>query len=168
MEGFITVKEAAERSGYDDSSIRRLIKAGKLQATTIGTAYAIDAASFEVWLPTATIIPKGWVTMKWAAAKSGIAETTLRKMGKNGKLAEIRNGSRVYVEMAAVEAIATNYDATEARRENGRKRAAAKEGVKRQERTAVTLSDDPPCRITERMMGALQMKARVMDIARWY
>jgi excisionase family DNA binding protein len=166
----MTIRKVSEQSGVSYDNVRRAIKAGALEASPVGKTYAISEEAFQAWLPTARIVAPGYVTLKWAAAKSGIAETTIRKMAASDKIASQRVNGKVYVNAAEVEALSLTYDANEARRENGRKQAALREGVKREERRVITTSDDPPqgMAITERMMGALQMKARVCDIAGWY
>jgi len=46
----ITVKEAAERSGYHPEYIRRLIRDGKIAAEKLGTVYLVDAESLQAYL----------------------------------------------------------------------------------------------------------------------
>lgn len=161
----MTIRKVAEESGVSYDNVRRAIKAGHLEASAIGKTYAITQEAYEAWLPTARVVDPGYVTLKWAAEKSGIAETTLRKMAASDKIASQRVNGKVYVNAAEVETLSLTYDANEARRENGRRQASLKEGARREERKAITQHADPPgMRITPEMMGAIMLMATVDNI----
>ncbi len=50
MPEWISVKEAAEISGYHPDYVRRLVRQGKLEAERKGPMYWIDRASLEAYL----------------------------------------------------------------------------------------------------------------------
>jgi len=45
-----SVKEAAERTGYHEEHLRRLIREGKIEAVKIGPAYLIRVDSLEAYI----------------------------------------------------------------------------------------------------------------------
>jgi excisionase family DNA binding protein len=46
----LSIKEAAERTGYNEEYVRRLIRQGKLEAVKVGPSYLIRAGSLERYL----------------------------------------------------------------------------------------------------------------------
>ena len=46
----LTVREAAQKTGYNEEYLRRLIRAGKIEAMKFGSVYLIKAESLEAYL----------------------------------------------------------------------------------------------------------------------
>lgn len=45
-----TIKEASEKTGYNEEHLRRLIRQGKIQATKVGPTYLIHAESLDKYM----------------------------------------------------------------------------------------------------------------------
>ncbi len=45
-----TIKEASQKTGYNEEYLRRLIRQNKIEATKIGTMYLIDIQSLEKYI----------------------------------------------------------------------------------------------------------------------
>jgi excisionase family DNA binding protein len=53
IQNHITVQMAAEISGYNIQYLRRLLRAGKLEAKKVGQVWLIDLASLQTYLSSA-------------------------------------------------------------------------------------------------------------------
>ena len=51
-EGYITIKEASDRTGYNAEYLRRLIRLNKIRAEKLGTVYLVNVASLDDYLAT--------------------------------------------------------------------------------------------------------------------
>jgi excisionase family DNA binding protein len=49
-EEWITVQEAAEKSGYSEQYLRRLIRKGEIKARKFGTIWQVDRSSLTAYL----------------------------------------------------------------------------------------------------------------------
>jgi excisionase family DNA binding protein len=45
-----TIKEASEKTGYNEEHLRRLIRQGRIEATKVGPTYLIPAQSLEKYM----------------------------------------------------------------------------------------------------------------------
>lgn len=48
--GFLTIKEASNKTGYNPEYLRRLIRQEKIKAQKIGTVYLVDAESLDSYV----------------------------------------------------------------------------------------------------------------------
>jgi excisionase family DNA binding protein len=96
----VTVKEAARRLQRSVWAVRRRIRPGRLRAYRRGHRWLIEESGLEV-----PEIPPGWITLREASQRSGLAVRTLRKRIGAGKLAERKVGGRVVVEEHSVEGV---------------------------------------------------------------
>ena len=49
-EGYITIKEASDRTGYNAEYLRRLIRLDKIKAEKLGTVYLVNVKSLDDYM----------------------------------------------------------------------------------------------------------------------
>jgi len=87
-----TAQQAGERLGVDRSTVIRFVEAGLLRGAQVtpGAPWRIEVSEDDVRRLTTADTPKGWLTLKAAAAALGVSQQTVLQRLKAGQLEGMR------------------------------------------------------------------------------